>query len=276
MSKPKRGGKTATFNIPFEPKDTSIPKDPNIPKDTTNPKDVKDPPAPHNLLLNENYKEEMKYEAHEILDKYVSLLMEYSLFLVEKIALKNTQLRIFVFIRGLDTITHVFNGLLFYTKNAELAFYHSQKAFYFYAEFIEQISDTQNSFLKLSSRDAVLFVYKRTLFELHNEFIKHPNDTQSFMHSLDPYYNIYRGLACSFFCHSLNHCNNKEKTTSCVSEFTKKMIAFSKRLNYLIVDGETLRMMQSAVAQRYHDNIDDCFSAYDTLITKVSKGHSIH
>jgi hypothetical protein len=273
MSKPKRGGKTASFGIPS---DANPPSHPTNPKDTTKPTNPLDPPTPHNLLLNENYKEEMKYEVHEILDKYVSLLTEYSMFLVEKIALKNAQLRTFVFIRGLDTITHVFNGLLFYTKNAELAFYHSQKAFYFYAEFIEQISDTQNSFLKLSSRDAVLFVYKRTLFELHNEFIKHPNDTQSFMHSLDPYYNIYRGLACSFFCHSLNHCDNKEKTTSCVSEFTKKMIAFSKRLNYLIVDGETLARMQSAVAQRYDDNIDACFNAYETLITKVSKGQSIH
>jgi hypothetical protein len=271
MSKPKRAGKSAKFDVPSD--------QPTNPKDTTNPKDPSQPsdsPTPHNLLLNENYKEEMKYEVHEILDKYVSLLTEYSMFLVEKIALKNVQLRTFVFIRGLDTITHVFNGLLFYTKNAELAFYHSQKAFYFYAEFIEQISDTQNSFLKLSSRDAVLFVYKRTLFELHNEFIKHPNDTQSFMHSLDPYYHIYRHIACTFFSKHMDAKEHTDQSASCVSEFTKKMIAFSKRLNYLIVERDTLERMKSSVSERGGQDIDLCFNAYDALITKVSKGQPIH
>lgn len=269
MPKQKRAEKKITFDVPTDPKD---------PKESKDPKEPSEPPtqpAPHNLLLNENYKEEMNYAIHEILDKYVSLLAEYITFIVEKVALKNTQLQAFILIRGLHTITHVFNGLLFYTKNAELAFYHSQKAFYFYVEFIEQISDTQNSFLKLSSRDAMIFVYKRTLFELHNEFIKQPINIQPFMQALNPYYDIYTQLMCTFIQYKLTTCVNKEQTVTCVGEFAKKIIAFSKRLNYLIVESNTLKMMQSSVSVRYDKDIDMALQGYEIMITKVSKGFMI-
>ena len=269
MPKQKRAEKKITFDVPTDPKDPKESKDPKEPSEPPTP------PAPHNLLLNENYKEEMNYAIHEILDKYVSLLAEYITFIVEKVALKNTQLQAFILIRGLHTITHVFNGLLFYTKNAELAFYHSQKAFYFYVEFIEQISDTQNSFLKLSSRDAMIFVYKRTLFELHNEFIKQPINIQPFMQALNPYYDIYTQLMCTFIQYKLTTCVNKEQTVSCVGEFAKKIIAFSKRLNYLIVESNTLKMMQSSVSVRYDKDIDMALQGYEIMITKVSKGFMI-
>jgi hypothetical protein len=72
-------------------------------------------------------------------------------------------------IRGLETITHVFHYILFYSKNLDMAYYHSQKSFYYYVEFIGQISDDQNTYLQLSSRDATIYVYKKTIFEINNE-----------------------------------------------------------------------------------------------------------
>jgi hypothetical protein len=69
--------------------------------------------------------------------------------------------------------------LFFYTKNLDLTFYHTQKAYYFYIEFIEQISDDNITFLQLSSRDAVMFVYKKTIYDINNEYKKNiPKLTQ--------------------------------------------------------------------------------------------------
>ena len=87
----------------------------------------------------------------------------------ENTNIKNKSYFKFVLIRGIETISHVFNTLLYYTKNLDVSYYNSQKALYFYVEFICQIFDTQHTYLKLSSRDAVMYVYKKTLFELHNE-----------------------------------------------------------------------------------------------------------
>ena len=70
------------------------------------------------------------------------------------------------FIRGLDTITHVFIMLLYYTQHLETAFTYSQKSLYLYIEFIEQIAFDKNSFLQLSSKDAVIYVYKKTLYKI--------------------------------------------------------------------------------------------------------------
>jgi hypothetical protein len=53
-----------------------------------------------------------------------------------------------------------------------MAYYHSQKAFYYYTEFIGQITGDQNVFLQLTSRDAMMFVYKKTIFEIHNDYKK--------------------------------------------------------------------------------------------------------
>ena len=122
----------------------------------------------------DNYLCNMNCDVSNILEKYIILLFEYMLFLFEKIKITKKKVAYFryIFERGFDTITRVFTGLIEYTKNIDLAFYHSQKAFYFYIEFIEQISDVQNSFLQLTSRDAVMFVYKRTIFEVNKEMVK--------------------------------------------------------------------------------------------------------
>ena len=90
--------------------------------------------------------------------------------------MKNYECFIFIIERGIETIMHVFSMLFYYTKNLDLTFYHSQKAYYFYIEFIEQISDDNVSFLQLSSRDATTFVYKKTLYEINIEYKKTMNE----------------------------------------------------------------------------------------------------
>ena len=76
------------------------------------------------------------------------------------------------FIRGLDTITHGFIMLLYYTQHLETVYNYSEKSLYLYIEFIEQIDFDKNSFLQLSSKDAVIYVYKKTLYEIKHVHCK--------------------------------------------------------------------------------------------------------
>lgn len=126
-----------------------------------------------NALINSlNFNTKLNCNLSEILQKYVSLILEYTDFISEKVNIKNKKYYDYLYNRGLDTISHVFLLILFYTKNLDITYYHSQKAFYFYVEFIEQILDVQHSFLNLSSRDATMFVYKKTVYEINNEYRK--------------------------------------------------------------------------------------------------------
>ena len=95
-----------------------------------------------------------------IQEKYVSIVIEYLVNIYYK------KLSSFIIIRGLDTITHVFIMLLYYTQHLETAYTYSQKSLYLYIEFIEQIAFDTNSFLQLSSKDAVIYVYKKTIYEI--------------------------------------------------------------------------------------------------------------
>lgn len=127
----------------------------------------------HYSLQNiDNYKPLLENSLNDVLDKYILLTCEYLRFIVENIKMKNKGYFKFILIRGLETITHVFNNILFFSKNLEMAYYHGQKAFYYYVEFIGQISEEQNVFLQLSSRDATMYVYKKTIFEISNDHRK--------------------------------------------------------------------------------------------------------
>ena len=123
----------------------------------------------NNYILNNsnNYKKTVNYHWKEIVDKYLEVIMEYIKYIFENIKIKKTNLSKYIMIRGLDTITHVFRFLLLYTKNLNMTYYNSQKAFYYYVEFIGQISEEEISYLKLNSNDAILYVYKKTIYQVN-------------------------------------------------------------------------------------------------------------
>ena len=234
--------------------------------------------AHHNLLNENNYKEDIQYDKHYILDKCALLITEYFVYLDEKVNAKNKVYFNYILMRGLDTIMHVFDGMLFYTKNVDLAFYHSQKAFYYYVEFIEQIMDTQNSFLKLSSRDASLFVYKRTLFEVRSEYIKpslQPDALVVAMKSLNVYCSMYKTVVAYF----INEHLAMEYKTEQTGHFVSKLTKLSSKLNYLIMDDNTLRKLcdhltMITLTPPKFKQIDDYFNSVDAVIKKIAKGHS--
>lgn len=150
----------------------------------------------------DNYCSNICYSIHDILTKFVSLLIEYMKIILEKIHMKKIDCYKFIIERGMDTITHVFSIILYYTKNLDLAFYHSQKAYYFYIEFIEQISDDNITFLQLSSKDATTFVYKKTIYEINNDYKKTmnelTNEEKSILKYIDTYICIYKDIIHNF------------------------------------------------------------------------------
>jgi hypothetical protein len=120
----------------------------------------------------ENFHSNFNSSKDEIFEKYNTLFSDYFIFMFENLQVKKSTFLKFIIQRGLLTVTNVFNFILYYSKNLELAYYHGQKAFYFYIEYIGQISEDHHTFLQLSSRDATMFVYKKTIFDIHNEFKK--------------------------------------------------------------------------------------------------------
>ena len=194
----------------------------------------------HYLLHNSsNYKPSIKNSASEILNKIVEVILEYMCFISEKVTKKNKKYNKFIFERGLKTLIHVFSNIFYYTKNLELSFYHTQKAYYFYIEFIEQISDDNITFLQLSSKDAILFVYKKTIFELNNECKKNTKEQsleeKNILKTVNLYINMYKGMVL----YIMNHNNEHKKdylNTSCnliknISETLNK-----NKMNYEQID----------------------------------------
>jgi hypothetical protein len=105
----------------------------------------------------ENYKNETLFDANEAIQKYLELIIEYFKFVMENIKNKSSNFLKFIIIRGLDTITNVFLHILYFTKNVDLTYFHSQKSYYFYVEFVSQISDDEKMFLQLTSHEHPLW-----------------------------------------------------------------------------------------------------------------------
>jgi hypothetical protein len=170
----------------------------------------------HYILYNtDNYKPFITNTLQEIITKFSDIVIEYMRFISEKIKIKNKKHFIFIFERGIETLSHVFTMIFYYTKNLELTVYHTQKAYYFYIEFIEQISDDNITFLQLSSRDAVIFVYKKTIYDLNNDHKKmmpqpSPEETQ-LINITNSYMNIYTKITHFLINHNNFHFDNKQE-----------------------------------------------------------------
>ena len=121
----------------------------------------------NNSLQNvDNYKVDYDSSITEIFAKYVGLINIYIQQCVESVFIKNIDYFKYIIYKGLETINHVFNILLLYTKNLSLTTHYTQQSIYYYIEFIGQIGDDNHSFLQLNSKDATLFVYKKSILKL--------------------------------------------------------------------------------------------------------------
>ena len=146
----------------------------------------------------DNYKKKIDCKTTEIIDIYSKIIIEYLRYIIKTITIKNGKISKFIISRGLNTITHVFIHLLYYTKNVDILYFHCEKAFYFYAEFVTQISEDDKTFLQLSSRDATNYVYKKTIFDINYEVKRNTTEetpeTQNKLDIVNSYINIYKIL----------------------------------------------------------------------------------
>jgi len=213
--------------------------------------------AQHYSLQNpENYKSILENSLNEINDKYIALICEYFRYIIENIKMKNAFHFKFILLRGLETITHVFNIILLYSKNLEMSYYHSQKAFYYYVEFIGQINEEKNVFLQLSSKDAVMCVYKKTIFEISNEYKKNSTFATKELvekcNGIQLNINIYKKIVnylltnesnlqddvIDFFIYRFEILCNKINSVILSSDETKTIDLFISNLNAKIIDVE--------------------------------------
>ena len=225
----------------------------------------------YTLLNISNFNKSLTSSIEDVLEKYVLLVIEYANFISEKVNIKNKNYFEYIFKRGLDTISHVFSMILFYTKNLDITYYHSQKSFYFYVEFIEQIIDVQHSFLQLSSRDATIFVYKKTIYEINNEYRKSiDSDKESNsleLEIINLYIEIYKLLVC-LPNNQLKEISLKLGKTS--SKYGKKIIntiyLFAEKMvdNHDILNFETFMFFLNSIET--HDLSEDNINNLNVLI----------
>lgn len=152
----------------------------------------------YSLLELVNYNEILDCNESEVLKKYVLIINEYLKFILETTKIKNNNYFKFIIIRGYNTITNVFNNILYHTKNLDVTFYHCQKAYYYYVEFIQQITDEQHMFLQLTSRDATTYVYKKIFSELltasKSNIEKYSNEMKKKITIIDKHIKIFNNI----------------------------------------------------------------------------------
>jgi len=196
----------------------------------------------YSLQNSENYKSLLENSINDVIERYILLICEYMRFIVENIKVKNKGYFKFILIRGLETITHVFKNILYYGKNLEMAYYHGQKAFYYYVEFIGQISEEQHQYLQLSSRDATMYVYKKTIFEITNECKKHSTyidqELETKLNGINIHIQLYKNLIQYFLANEKNLCDET------FNLFTKKFEVLCNKLNITRLTGEEIKVLE--------------------------------
>jgi hypothetical protein len=223
----------------------------------------------YSLQNNENYRKDFNCNMSEILEKYSELIIEYFKFIMENIKIKNLCLAKFIIIRGLDTITNVFLHILYFTKNIDLTYFHSQKSYYFYVEFVGQISDDEKTFLQLTTRDATTYVYKKTIFDINNELKKiNENNSSEFREKMDTiksYINLYQ-----MYLLKIIQADNIETThIANLSKLYEKTSNLTNKSNIFLLEGLAEKLYNKI------DNINKFFEINHLVVKKFLKNQYI-
>ena len=120
------------------------------------------------LSNSENYYNNFSLTINDILLQQLNILEDY-IKNMNEIFNKNN---FYIIIKGYETIFHIYQQILYYTNNHNLAYYYANKSIYLYKEYTSQIIDDSNTFLKLTNRDAILYIYKNTIFKIKSNLVK--------------------------------------------------------------------------------------------------------
>jgi hypothetical protein len=235
------------------------------------------------LLNSENYYKDIDDDLSKIVNKYAMLIIEYIKFIQDNIKVKNKSFATFITIRGLDTITNVFNYILYFTKNLDLTYYHCQKSFYFYIEFVGQITEDDKMFLQLTTRDATTYVYKKTIFDIKNELKKSNENTSNefkekiyIIHSYIKLYQTYllKIIQTSNHANIIHNIENLENLSDKLSNYTKKqkissLEILTEKLYYKIQDIEEFFEINDLIVKHFLKNPDVIKNVEQKLNTEL-------
>ena len=221
----------------------------------------------------DNYRKKIDNTTSEITEKYYMLIAEYFKFITENIKVKNSNFSKFIIMRGLDTITNVFNSIFYYTKNIDLTYFHCQKSFYFYVEFVGQISEDEKMFLQLSSRDATTYVYKKTIYEINGEIKKNQtaninlNTINEQLAIINSYINIYK----SFLYKIIQSSDLNNNNTFYIEIFEK----ICKKINKTNLNKENVVLLNNIIDKLYFEinDIDYFFNTIQEFLKKMKHTH---
>jgi hypothetical protein len=161
-----------------------------------------------NLTNLNNYNSTLSSNHISIITSYNKIILEY----LQNITTNKKKFSKTILIKGLDTISHIFKYILYYSKNTELTSYHTEKALFLYIEFIDQITDDQNMFVVLSCKDACMYVYKKILSDLNKSYYKQnetDNDNAFFIYLHDYIYLSKESI--DFLIHTTNEDINDDR-----------------------------------------------------------------
>lgn len=226
--------------------------------------------ANYSLQNMDNFKQSLDCISSEILTKYIKLVTEYLIFFFENNKIKTPNNLNFILIRGLETITHVFNTILYYTKNVNITYLHSQKAYYFYIEFTGQILEDSNIFLQLSSKDAVIYVYKKTIYEINNEYKKNMLDLSKDELTKLNYISEHIFLFKTIFSKMLNDVEPANNLIDKFNNLSNKIISTKldvKSISLMNLFCENLMQINNNNNINFNDFCNICFG----FLKKISK-----
>ncbi len=191
-----------------------------------------------NLLT--NYLPAIQETNLELYQYYIALLQTLLNHIYTNITIKNEEYLKYIINYGIDTITHIYKLLLFYTKNVTLTVHHCEKSILFYVEFITQIGDDNHSFLQLTSKDAVMFLYKKTLFELEENYVKTCVHTPEHISKIEEFHQISKVLS-NMIHHNVYYYTNMDNLmkdivsiSSLVKEHKKTLLKYNNEILDLI------------------------------------------
>jgi len=150
------------------------------------------------LSQKSTYKKEIINPLKEIVEIYTRIVVDYLNFMKKSNKIKKKQCFKFILYKGLETMTHAFNYILFCTKDLSVAKYYAEKSMFYYLEFVSQIHKDQHIFLQFTSRDAVIYVYKKTIYEVRQSFVAEPTkETLDICDNINLYTQMVKNIASS-------------------------------------------------------------------------------
>ena len=145
----------------------------------------------YSLINTNNYNNYLISNLKEIINNYIHILLNYILLFNQKINIDDNNIKFFILKKGISTINHVFLFILYYTKNLEVTFYHSQHSYIFYIEFIEQLNFNSSNYVKMSVNDAITFVYKKNIYNINNSINEITEQEKQIFEQIEKLLKIY-------------------------------------------------------------------------------------